>query len=175
VFSLSLYRHPFLYTLCSSRFTLIINNKFGFLFGSSFYCTPSRFVPCVVTFSQKRQVLWCPKDDLQESSSWSSSPLLFLRDIHSNLLTDYNWKEGCGPSQSQDHSWVSGGLRSQDGVSQQEEDDPLTIPQVNRLHEFIVWGEDSSNVDVTSIPSQNGLEPCGTVSLPYVAARCRYR
>jgi hypothetical protein len=26
-FSLSLYRHPFLYTLCRSRFTLIINNK----------------------------------------------------------------------------------------------------------------------------------------------------
>ncbi len=26
-FSLSLYRHPFLYTLFSSRFTLIINNK----------------------------------------------------------------------------------------------------------------------------------------------------
>jgi hypothetical protein len=27
VFSLSLYRHPFLFTLCSSRFTLIINNN----------------------------------------------------------------------------------------------------------------------------------------------------
>jgi hypothetical protein len=27
VFSLSLYRHPFLYTLFSSRFTLIINNN----------------------------------------------------------------------------------------------------------------------------------------------------
>jgi hypothetical protein len=26
-FSLSLYRHPFLYTLFTSRFTLIINNK----------------------------------------------------------------------------------------------------------------------------------------------------
>jgi hypothetical protein len=27
VFSLSLYRHPFLYTLFTSRFTLIINNE----------------------------------------------------------------------------------------------------------------------------------------------------
>jgi hypothetical protein len=37
-FSLSLYRHPFLYTLFSSRFTLIINNK-GFIlaFASSIH------------------------------------------------------------------------------------------------------------------------------------------
>ena len=37
----------------------------------------------------------------------------------------------------------------------QEQDAPLTIPQLNRLHESIVRGEDASNVDVTSIPSQN--------------------
>ena len=38
VFSLSLYRHPFLHTLFSSRVTLIINNNivYGFVFGSVF-------------------------------------------------------------------------------------------------------------------------------------------
>jgi hypothetical protein len=37
--------------------------------------------------SQERQGLWLPKDDLQDSSSWSSPPLLLLHDIHSKLLT----------------------------------------------------------------------------------------
>jgi hypothetical protein len=36
VFSLSLYRHPFLYTLFNSRFTLIINNKLFFCVLTSF-------------------------------------------------------------------------------------------------------------------------------------------
>ena len=49
------------------------------------------------------------KDDLQDSSSWSSSPHLLLRDIHSKLLTDYNCK---------------------DGVSQLQEDASLYIPQL---------------------------------------------
>jgi hypothetical protein len=44
--------------------------------------------------------LWLPKDDLRDSSSWSLSPLLFLRDIHSKLLTQYDCKEVCAPSQS---------------------------------------------------------------------------
>jgi hypothetical protein len=49
-----------------------------------------------------------------------------------------------------------GGLRSQDGVSQQQEDAPLFVPQLNRLHEAsIVRGEDASNVAVTDIPAQN--------------------
>jgi len=44
---------------------------------------------------------------------------------------------------------------SEDGVSQQEEDSSLTIPQINRLHEdYIVRGEDTSNVVVTVIPTQ---------------------
>ena len=31
------------------------------------------------------------KDDLQDSSSWSSSPLMFLGDIHSKILTQIVW------------------------------------------------------------------------------------
>jgi hypothetical protein len=50
----------------------------------------------------------------------------------------------------------SGGLSSQDGVSQEEEEAHFNIPKLNRLHEtYIVWGEDSSNVAVTVIPAQN--------------------
>ncbi len=96
------------------------------------------------------------KDDLQDSSSWSSSPLLLLREIHSKLLTQYNCKEVCAPSQSQAHVGARGGLSSQDGVSQQQEDAPLFVPQLNRLHEAsILRGEHASDVAVTAIPAQN--------------------
>jgi hypothetical protein len=94
--------------------------------------------------------LWLPKDDLQDPFSWSSSPLLLLRVIHSKLLTEYGCKEGCALSQSQTHAGDSGGLNSQDGVSQHQEDDSLTS-----LNQAIVWGEDASNVAVTVIPDQN--------------------
>jgi hypothetical protein len=41
-------------------------------------------------------------------------------------------------------------------VSLKKQDDPLTIPQLNHLYEdYIVRGEDDSNVAVTSIPAQN--------------------
>ena len=52
-----------------------------------FYSTTSRFVSFLGTFSQERQKLWLPKDDLQDSSSWSSPPLVILRDIHANSTT----------------------------------------------------------------------------------------
>ena len=83
----------------------------------TFYTTTSRFVSWIGTFSQERQGLWLPKDDLQDPSSWSSSPILLLRDIHSNLLSNYNYKETS--SQSQVNVAASGGLSSQGGVSQQ--------------------------------------------------------
>ncbi len=89
---------------------------------ASFYTTTSRFVTWHGAFSRERQGLWLPKNDLQDSSSWSSSPLLILRDIHSKVLTDYNFKEVCAPSQSQTHVGTSDGLNSQDGVSHQQED-----------------------------------------------------
>ncbi len=83
---------------------------------SAFYTTTSRLSIWLGVFSQERQVLWLSKDDLKDPSSWSSSPLLLLRDIHSKFLTEYNWKEAS--SQSQVNVGGSGGLRSQDGVSQ---------------------------------------------------------
>ena len=86
---------------------------------ATFYTTTSRFVDWFGVFSQERQDLWLSKDDLQDPSSWSSSPVLLLRDIHSNLLDDYDCKEGSGPSQSQTHTGVSGRLSSQDGDTQQ--------------------------------------------------------
>jgi hypothetical protein len=53
---------------------------------AAFYTT-ARFVAWMGAFSQERQGLWLPKDDLKDASSWSSPPLLLLRDIHSKLLT----------------------------------------------------------------------------------------
>jgi hypothetical protein len=57
-----------------------------------FYTTTSLFVTRLGAFSKERQGLWLSKDDLWHSSSWSSPPLLLLRDIHSKLLTQYDCK-----------------------------------------------------------------------------------
>jgi hypothetical protein len=50
---------------------------------AAFYTTTSRFVTWLGTFPQEREELWLSKDDLRDSSSWSSPPLMILRDIHS--------------------------------------------------------------------------------------------
>jgi hypothetical protein len=65
---------------------------------AAFYTTASRFVAWLGAFPQERQRLWLPKDDLRDSSSWSSPPLLLLRDIHVKLITQYDYKEVCAPS-----------------------------------------------------------------------------
>ena len=95
---------------------------------AAFYTTTSRFVAWLGAFSQERQRLWLPKDDLRDSSSWSSPPLLLLREIHAKLLTRYDCKEVCAPSQSQVNVGASARLSSQDGVSQQQEAAPLSLP-----------------------------------------------
>jgi hypothetical protein len=92
--------------------------------------TISHFLVWFGDFSQERQGLWLSKDDLQDSSSWSSSSFLLLRDIHSKFLSDYRCKEDCVPSQSQVNVGSSGRLSSQDGVSQQQESPPPSIPQI---------------------------------------------
>ena len=96
---------------------------------AAFYTTTSRFVAWLGAFSQERQAVWLPKDDLRDSSSWSSPPLLLLRDIHSNLLTQYDFKET----------------------------DPHSLPQINLLFEtsFVRDESSDSNVDVAVIPSQS--------------------
>ncbi len=67
----------------------------------AFYTTTSRFVSWMGAFSQVRQELWLSKDDLRDSSSWSSPPLMLLRDIHSKLMDQYDCKEVCASSPSQ--------------------------------------------------------------------------
>jgi len=137
---------------------------------AAIYTTTSRFVVWLGVFSQERQKLWLPKDDLRDSSSWTSPPLVLLRDIHSKLLTQYDFKEVCAPSQSQVD--VGAGARpsspsqvnmgavprpsSQDGVSQLQEPVPLSLPQLNRLVEASVVRDESSdsNADVPVIPTQ---------------------
>jgi hypothetical protein len=85
---------------------------------AAFYATTSRFVSFLGTFSQERQRLWLPDDDLQDSSSWKSSPLVLLRNIHANLLTNYDYKEVCAPSQSQGNVGAIARPGPQDGVPQ---------------------------------------------------------
>jgi hypothetical protein len=98
--------------------------------------------PGLGAFPQERQKLWLPKDDLRDSSSWASPPLVLLRDIHSKFLTHYDCKEVCAQSQSQvnvgsgagpsSQSQVNIGAgprtSSQDGVSQLQEPVPLSLP-----------------------------------------------
>ncbi len=57
---------------------------------AAFYTSTSRFVSWLGAFPQERQELWLPKDDLRDSSSWSSSPLMLLRDIHSKFINQYD-------------------------------------------------------------------------------------
>jgi hypothetical protein len=72
--------------------TCIADGGFGVTFNditkdAAFYTTTSRFVAWLGAFTQERKSLWLPKDDLKDSSSWSSPPLVLLCDIHSKLLT----------------------------------------------------------------------------------------
>ena len=104
-------------------------------------------------FTQERQRLWLPKDVLQDSSAWSSPPLVLLRGIHNGLLANYDCKDSA-PLPAQPGARARPGRNSQDGDSQQQEVGPLLIPQLNRRNEaFLVRGEDASNM--LTIPSQN--------------------
>jgi hypothetical protein len=60
------------------------------------------------------------------------------------------------PSPSQVNAGAGARLRSQDGVSQQQETASLSLPQFNHLIEssFVRDEISASNADVTAIPSQ---------------------
>ena len=119
---------------------------------AAFYTTTSRFVAWLGAFSQERKSLWLPKDDLKDSSTWSSPPLVLLRDIHDGLLAKYDCKDSVPPP-AQPGARARPAQDGLHGVSQQEAA-PLFLPQLNQLHEFsFVWGEDASNVVV--IPTQD--------------------
>ena len=81
---------------------------------------------------------------------------MVLRDIHATLISQYDCKEVCAPSQSQGNVGASARLSSQDGVSQQQEAGPLSIPQLNCLHEasFVRDESSTSNAGVVVYPSQ---------------------
>jgi hypothetical protein len=97
-----------------------------------------------------------PKDDLRDSSSWSSPPLMLLRDIHSKLIDQFDCKEVCAPSPSQVNAGARARPSSQDGVPQQQESAPLSLPQLNRPFETSFARDESSasTADVAVIPSQ---------------------
>ena len=106
---------------------------------------------------------------------------MLLRDIHSNLTTQYDCKEVCALSQSQGNVGASARLSSQDGVSQQQEAGPLSIPQLNCLHEASFARDESSasNAGVAAIPSQLKVtkqillhwQPFRDLKLKYVGSR----
>jgi hypothetical protein len=60
-------------------------------------------------------------------------PLMFLHDIHSKLIDQYDCKEVCVPSPSQFNTGPCSRLNSQDVVSQQQETASLSLPQINHL------------------------------------------
>ena len=81
---------------------------------------------------------------------------MLLRDIHADLISKYDCKEVCAPSQSQGNVESSARLSSQDSVPQQQEAAPLSLPQLDRLFEASFARDESSasNAGVTAIPSQ---------------------
>ena len=95
--------------------------------------------PVVGIFLRKVNGCGCPKDDLRDSSSWSSPPLQILRDIHVKLITLYDCKEVCAPTQSKVN--VGSGdyrLCSQDDFSHHQGSGPLSLPQLNHPQQRIV-------------------------------------
>jgi len=72
------------------------------------------------------------------------------------LITEYDGEEVCPSSLSQGNVRGSTVLISQDGVTQQEETSPLSLPSLNHVFEVsFEWDETSiSNTGVTVIPSQ---------------------
>jgi hypothetical protein len=58
---------------------------------------------------------------------------MLLRDIHSKLIDQYDWKEVCDPSPSQVNTGSRARPHSQDGVPPQQEAVPLSLPQLNLL------------------------------------------
>jgi hypothetical protein len=109
---------------------------------AALYTTTSRFVAWLGAFSQERQNLWLPKDDLKDPSAWSSPPLVLLRDIHDGLLAKYDCKHSAPPP-------AQPGVRARpardsDGASQQKAA-PLFLPRLDRLYEANSRGEDASN------------------------------
>ncbi len=124
---------------------------------AAFYTTTTRFVAWLGAFSQERQGLWLPKDDLKDSSSRSSTPLLLLRDIHNDLLAQYDCKDCAPPPALPGARRACSGRVSQDGVSQQQEAGALFLPQLNNLvYQANLRGEDASNAGPT-IPTQHHL------------------
>ncbi len=85
---------------------------------AAFYTTTSRFVACLGAFSQERQKLCLSKDDFQDSASWSSPPLVLLRDIHQDLLANYDCKD-TAPPPAQPGKEARVGRNQQDGDAEQ--------------------------------------------------------
>ena len=93
---------------------------------------------------------------------------MLLRDLHTKLISQYDCKEVCAPSQSQGNIGpsapsqsqgnvgASARLDSQNGVSQQQQAVPLVLPQLNRLFQvsFVRDESSASNAGVVVIPSQ---------------------
>jgi hypothetical protein len=101
--------------------------------------------------------------DLRDSSSWSSSPLMLLRDIHSKFIDQYDCKDVCTSSPSQVNAGDRARPSCQEGVPQQQETAPLSLPQVNRLFEAsFAWDESSASTAgvVTNVRCDRGIKPC---------------
>ncbi len=112
---------------------------------TAFYTTTARFVAWLGAFSQERQGLWLPKDDLKDASSWSSPPLVLLRDIHDGLLAKYDCKDSAPPP-DQPRARARPERDSQDDGASQQEAAPLFLPRLDRLYESSSRGEVASNV-----------------------------
>ncbi len=111
-------------------------------------------------------------NDVPKDSTFYTTTSRFVPYL--GTLSEYNCKKSCTSSQSQNHVGSNDGLSSQDGVSQQWEDTPLTIPQLNRfpvslraeqlhfgVHQRVVATVEDSvlRTEMTSLESQEEDDP----------------
>ncbi len=100
------------------------------------------------TTSRSLYGLVCPsRQNLADLTSWNSSALQTLKQLHGNLLTHYNCTEWAPP--------LADDPPATDTPAQGHDNDsarPLSLPPLNLLASLCVW-QDEDNVEVAACPS----------------------
>ena len=107
------------------------------------YTTDARFVAFLGTFACPAQQVWLPGNYLQDPASWMAPPLCQLKQLHEDLLQHYDCTDQPAEAQPAPPSGAGGSSAANAGAnpqpqptaSQDNGNDKLVLPQLNRLHE----------------------------------------
>jgi hypothetical protein len=120
------------------------------------YTATARFTAFMGTLPLANQSNWLP-DNLTDSSTLTSPPLLAMRSIHEEPLANYDCTED-QPSSQQGGS-APAQQPHQNGSSQLSEDVKLSLPQLNQLHLAYLQRGQSQTAPSQSTSSQQNTTP----------------